>query len=116
MSLRSRLARLPTPANQAPKAPEPPPESHVRDVAPGSKNIIEDLRSRMEAILARTRAEPKREPPRVDVAELPFCVEDTPDGPLHVRTLHLNGAHRVGRMPACAARRAESELIALLAL
>jgi hypothetical protein len=80
--------------------------------------VLEDLRARMDSILARTRAEPKRAPPRVDDAEteLPFCVEDTPDGPLHVRTLHLSGAHRVGRAPITAAKTASSELLALLAL
>src|SRR4051794_2955520 len=45
--------------------------------------VLEDLRARMEAILTRTRAEPKPPPPRVDIADLPFCVEDTLDGPLH---------------------------------
>src|SRR5688572_8694012 len=108
MSLRSRLARLPSAATT-------PPESGVV-LKSEPKNVLEDLRARMDAILARSRAEPRREPPRVDVPELPFCVEDTPEGPLHVRTLRLGGAHRVGRMPACAARRADSELLALLAL
>jgi uncharacterized protein YprB with RNaseH-like and TPR domain len=70
----------------------------------------------MDAILERTRAEPRRPPPRVDLDELPFCVEDTEAGPLHVRTLQLSGAHRVGRAPVTAARTADPELLALLAL
>ncbi len=70
----------------------------------------------MDAILTRTRAAPASALPRVDFADLPFCVEDTPAGPLHVRTLRLSGAHRVGRAPVTFARGASSELLALLAL
>ena len=81
-----------------------------------SSSVLDDLRARMDHILARTRAEPKREPPRVDDSDLPFCVEDTPEGPLHVRTLRLSGAHRVGRAPVTAAKTASPELLALLAL
>ncbi len=80
----------------------------------GSPNVLEDLRARMDAILAK-HATP-RVVPAVDVPELPFCVERTELGPLHVRTLRLSGAHRVGRAPVTAARRASSELLALLAL
>ncbi len=81
-----------------------------------SGSVLEDLRARMDAILARTRAEAKREPPRVDVADLPFCVEDTPAGPLHSRTVRHGGQHRIGRIPIAPARRAEANLLALLAL
>ena len=68
----------------------------------------------MDAILSRTEA--PRSPPRVDIEDLPFATEDTPDGPLHVRTLRLGGGHRVGRAPVTAARRPEPGLLALLAL
>lgn len=70
----------------------------------------------MDAILTRTRNAPPRELPAVDCPELPFCVERTELGPLHVRTLRLSGAHRVGRIPITGARTASSELLALLAL
>ncbi|MBX3230991.1 MAG: ribonuclease H-like domain-containing protein [Labilithrix sp.] len=70
---------------------------------------------RMDAILARTRAEPSRSPPRVDV-DLPFFVEHTDAGPLHVRTVRHGGEHRIGRIPLAPARRASAELLALLAL
>src|SRR5262249_43000639 len=70
----------------------------------------------MDAILTRTRSEPKREPPRVDVAELPFCVEDTLAGPLHARVVRHGGEHRIGRIPIAPARRADANLLALLAL
>lgn len=83
---------------------------------PGESSLLDDLRRRMDAILTRTRAEGPRPPPRVDISELPFCVEDTPQGPLHVRTLRLSGAHRVGRAPITAAKTADTSLLALLAL
>jgi len=68
----------------------------------------------MDAILSRPAE--ARPLPAVDVPELPFAVERTEHGPLHVRTLRLSGAHRVGRAPVTAARTASSELLALLAL
>lgn len=81
-----------------------------------SSSILEDLRARMDAILHRTRAEPPREPPRVDVSELPFCVERTEAGPLHSRMVRHGGEHRIGRIPIAPARRTSAELLALLAL
>lgn len=112
MSLKSRLARLngAGPATSAPAASAPALEQAA------SSSILDDLRARMDHILARTRAEPRRPPPRVDDGELPFCVEETEAGPLHVRTVRLSGAHRVGRAPVTAAKTASSELLALLAL
>src|SRR3954470_21671171 len=129
MSLRHRLARL-TGAGPAGPAREPPfivfgpPSSVTRASSPAreavpeqsASSVLEDLRKRMDAILTRTRSEPKREPPAVDFPELPFCVERTELGPLHVRTLRLSGAHRVGRVPITGAKTASSDLLALLAL
>ena len=137
MSLRSRLARLPAghvsgvspgartereapfisfgpPAVPAIAAVPDLPSSAVH-VSETSQGVLEELRKRMDAILTRTRSEP-RVLPAVDMPELPFCVERTELGPLHVRTLRLSGAHRVGRMPITSARTASSELLALLAL
>lgn len=91
--------------------PEPPPAP-----AATPPRVLDDLRARMDAILTRTRAEAPRAPARADLPDLPFAVEDTPLGPLHVRTLRLSGAHRVGRVPVTGARSASSELLALLAL
>lgn len=105
MSLKSRLARL---SSAGPAAPPAPPEPAAEG------GILEDLRRRMDAILARSS--PPKPPPRVDLDELPFCVEETASGPLYVRTLELSGAHRVGRAPVTAARTADAELLALLAL
>lgn len=109
MSLRSRLGRL-NGAGLGAVA--------EKDVAPAPRepatSVLEDLRRRMDAILARES--PPRPLPQVDAPDLPFCVEHTAEGPLHVRTLRLSGAHRVGRAPATIARRASTELLALLAL
>ena len=104
--LRSRLARLPASVALAPPA--------LADVCGAERSTLDELRLKMDAIL--TRAETPRAPPRVDLGDLPFAVEDTIDGPLHVRTLRLSGAHRVGRAPVTLARRADPELLALLAL
>ncbi|MBX3224118.1 MAG: ribonuclease H-like domain-containing protein [Labilithrix sp.] len=106
--------RAPSAGLVAPAPVPPPPEVSAAGSDDGS--VLADLRARMEAILTRTRSEPRREPPRVDVAELPFCVEDTPAGPLHVRTVRHGGEHRIGRIPVAPARRAAADLLALLAL
>lgn len=135
MSLRKRLSRLdgaglaaapPGPAlpklfepKAPPPAPEPPAPPASEPPASGTaptSGLLDDLRRRMDAILVRTRAEAPKPLPRVDFGDLPFCLEDTPSGPLHVRTLRLSGAHRVGRAPVTFARTASPELLALLAL
>lgn len=85
-------------------------------VAAQDGDLLDDLRSRMEAILSRTRGPSPAPPPRVDIGELPFCVEETSAGPLHVRTVRHGGEHRVGRIPVATARGSSAELLALLAL
>jgi len=70
----------------------------------------------MDTILARTKSESSPSVPSATAPDLPFSLEQTPEGPLHVRTLRLSGAHRVGRAPVTLARRASSALLALLAL
>lgn len=106
----------PTPA----AAPAPPVLEAVCEPAVAQTaerpSVLDELRRRMDSILTRTRSEEPRELPAVDCPELPFCVERTELGPLHVRTLRLSGAHRVGRVPVTGARTASSELLALLAL
>lgn len=104
----------PAVAESAPVADPSPP---VVTLAPAdAPSVLDDLRRRMDAILTRSRSEEPRQLPAVDCPELPFCVERTELGPLHVRTLRLGGAHRVGRIPVTGARHASSELLALLAL
>jgi uncharacterized protein YprB with RNaseH-like and TPR domain len=82
------------------------------------EGVLESLRARMEAIVARhdPGVSRLRAPPRVDVDELPFCVEETAHGLLHSRTVRHGGSHRIGRIPVAPARRASAELLALLAL
>ena len=100
MSLRSKLSRL---------------ESGVSP--PSAKaDLLADLRARIEATLARTARRAPAPPPPVDTVDLPFATEQTPLGPLHVRTQRLSFAHRTGRMPLAAARDASAEILALLAL
>ena len=116
----TKSAAPPTPAAEpvaAPPAfPDAPPAAALGAAPGGGSGLLEDLRRRMDAILTRTREEPRPELPRVDFGDLPFCVEQTPHGPLHVRTLRLSGAHRVGRAPVTFGRTASAELLALLAL
>src|ERR1700761_632997 len=57
--------------------------------APSEHGLLEDLRLRMEAILSRE--EKPKEPPRVDAGDLPFFVEQTEHGPLHVRQVRHGG-------------------------
>ena len=124
-SLRNRLSRLsPETFGAAPMFARPPLAVPVpvpvpdllSPLAADAPSLLDDLRRRMDSILTRTRSEPPRGLPAVDCPELPFCVERTELGPLHVRTLRLSGAHRVGRIPVTGARTASSELLALLAL
>lgn len=132
MSLRSRLARLPEGAvgasgvaSASVPAPSRVPHERVPSERHGpsetqeerapSTSLLDDLRARMDAILRRPSEAPAP-PARADLPELPFAVEETPEGPLHVRTLRLSGAHRVGRVPVTTARTARAELLAVLSL
>lgn len=106
------VAPLDVAAPSPPTAPPRPPHPPAAEVP----SVLDELRRRMDAMLTRSRSEAPRPLPSVDCPELPFCVERTELGPLHVRTLRLGGAHRVGRVPITGARSASSELLALLAL
>lgn len=119
-----RSTTEPAKAVQSDRGLDPPGPSSTCDPGPtrdavaagNGVSVLDDLRARMDAILARTRAQPPAPPPRVDVGELPFCVEETAAGPLHVRTVRHGGEHRIGRIPIAPARRTSAELLALLAL
>src|SRR5450432_175620 len=76
---------------------------------------LDELRSRMRAILERTALTP-RKLEAVDVPELPFVTHQTPRGPLHLRAYRLAASHRMGRVSLLPARDANPELLALLAL
>jgi hypothetical protein len=105
VSLRSKLAWLETS-----RASHPP-----AGVESARASVLDDLRARIQATLERT-APRMRPPPPVDTVDLPFAVQSTPLGPLHVSTRHLPPAHRAGRAPIRCARDSSAELLALLAL
>ncbi len=110
-SLRSKLSRLGS-IGPVSSASAPP------SVAPsGAKNeLLDDLRARIESVIARSAARAPAPPRAVDTEDLPFVTTETPLGPLHVRTHRLGASHRTGRAPVLAARDASAELLALLAL
>jgi uncharacterized protein YprB with RNaseH-like and TPR domain len=111
VSLRSKLARLPAPRPSGSSSSEP-----VPNASPARSAVLEDLRGRIEAVLARTARRAAAPPPAVDTPELPFVTTETPSGPLHVRLYRLSGAHRTGHAPVLPARSASAPLLALLAL
>jgi uncharacterized protein len=103
-SLLTKLSRLERPAAPAPEDPD------------RTRAVLDDLRARMQAVLARTA---RREPPApraLDAPELPFFTRETENGPLHQRLVRLSPTHRIGRVPTWPARDARSEILALLAL
>jgi uncharacterized protein YprB with RNaseH-like and TPR domain len=118
VSLRSKLSRLEATALRI----APPPvqawaeAARVAGTSGGRVALLDDLRTRIQATLERTARRAPLPVPRVDDFELPFAVEQTERGALHVRTLRLSHAHRTGRASIAPARRARSDMLALLAL
>ena len=98
MSLRSKLLRLELSADEA------------------RANVLDDLRARIQATLARTARRDVAPVPPVDTVDLPFTTEPTSLGLLHVRAKRLSPAHRTGRAPLAFAREASPEILSLLAL
>jgi uncharacterized protein YprB with RNaseH-like and TPR domain len=124
VSLRSKLARLDFVSHALESRPQPGGAADVPSEGPklacadavDRARILNDLRARIERTLERTaRRAPAPRPP-VDTEDLPFATQDTPGGPLHVRTQRLSPAHRTGRAAVACARDASAELLALLAL
>lgn len=76
---------------------------------------MDGLREKMARILG-TEAAPKPVRETRGFGELPFVHEETPLGPLYVRSRRLPLAHCVGRAPIASAREARAEMLALLAL
>jgi uncharacterized protein YprB with RNaseH-like and TPR domain len=70
----------------------------------------------MRALLERSAPSPIAPPPAAFSEDLPFAVERTADGELHVRTWTLGAEHRTGHAPAMLARHADPRLLSLLAL
>jgi uncharacterized protein len=107
VGLANKLLRLDASLARA-AAPLPLPEAHDAK--------LDELRSRIQAVLDRTVTKPAPPSAPIDLPDFPFATEETPLGPLHVRTLRLLPSHRTGRAPILAARHASAELLGLLAL
>jgi uncharacterized protein len=94
----------------------PVPVQPVGVVAVERDAKLAELRARIQKVLDRSVERPRPPPRPVDTEELPFAVEDTLSGPLHVRTLRLLPSHRTGRASVLASRHARAPWLALLAL
>ena len=123
-SLLTKLSRL---APRGPNAdlaashspePSPPPPSAVVERGGGSAKgaMLDELRARMQAVLARAEKRDPRPEARLDAPELPFVTHDTPLGPLHVRIMRCTPAHTMGRVAISSGRDAHADILALLAL
>jgi hypothetical protein len=107
---------VPAAAPAAPGSAFPEPARAEPAPPPGAPPSLDELRDRIARILAKQPA--PRPAPRLDptVGELPFALEETPLGPLYVRTRRLSPSHRVGRVSVRAASTAAASMLALLAL
>jgi uncharacterized protein len=113
MAFAAKLRRLE--ASVSPPLAEPV-EELGHPVSRPRAGQLEELRARIQAVLERNIGRSPKLPPRVDDSELPFAVEDTPLGPLNVRSLRLLPSHRTGHAPVLAARHASASWLGLLAL
>ncbi len=84
------------------------------EAAVKSKPTLDELRARISRIVAKVSAPAPR--PNPTEGELPFYLEQTDLGPLHVRREKSVPAARVGRVPLVAARDADPAMLSLLAL
>src|SRR5260221_5408868 len=76
---------------------------------------LDALRDRIAEILTRAPPAKKRFADPA-LGDLPFVREETALGALYVRTKRLSAAHRVGRAPVQAGKRASAGMLALLSL
>lgn len=120
-SFASKLSRLPKMGGEPPplsishaSASTPIPEPDNAAAALKSKPTLDELRNRISRIVAKVSAPAPRPDPTA--AELPFYLEQSDLGPLHVRREKAVPAARVGRVPLVAARDAEPAMLSLLAL
>lgn len=124
VDLKRRLSRLSPPVAGAPPMPGVPNARPVgespratgaaADLPESREDTLERLRQRMAALLGQTPAPRPRPDP--SLTTLPFVKEETPHGELFRRCERLAPSHHVGRMPVDAARAAETNMLALLAL
>jgi uncharacterized protein len=121
-SLLTKLSRLAPPGPSA--APNARATSTERaelrepagDASPQKTAVLDDLRARMQAVLARAEKRAPRPEARLDAPELPFVTHETALGQLHVRTLRCSPAHAMGRVAVSPGRDAHADILALLAL
>jgi uncharacterized protein YprB with RNaseH-like and TPR domain len=78
--------------------------------------VLDDLRSRIQAVLERAALRHDEPPRPTEPIDLPFATIEAPRGLLHVRTQQLSLNHSTGRVPVAWGREASAELLALLAL
>lgn len=102
MDLKRRLSLL-GPARPAPAAAEVDKQA-----------TLDELRARMADILGRPPPEPVLPDPETTL--LPFVRRDTEHGPLYQRQERLGRSYHVGRMCVDQAARADTRILALLAL
>jgi uncharacterized protein len=117
-SLLTKLSRLGSVGPATPPAAAPAEETPCAPAPaePSRGAMLDDLRARMQAVLARAAKREARPVQPLDAPELPFVTHETPLGPLHERVLRLSPAHRMGRIPVSPARAASAEVLAVLAL
>ncbi len=94
--------------------------AHVAEPLPAEPAArLDELRSRIQAVIERSARKAPRAPHEeasLESPDLPFTVEESPLGSLHVRTLRLLPSHRTGQAPILAARHASPGRLARLAL
>jgi uncharacterized protein YprB with RNaseH-like and TPR domain len=115
MDFKAKLARLNRPGRPDGtgfRLVEEPSSGAV--VADAKEAVLAGLRRKMADILSKLPEERPRIEPAI--VELPFCVLETPSGPLHSRVERLAPSHHVGRIPVSAAVAARAEALALLSL
>lgn len=130
-SFQAKLSRLPPLAGGGARPPATEPASDtVTDSATvteaaavtptataapaGTRPSLDELRERIARIVGRdAQKTPRADPAR---GELPFFLEQTPEGPLYTSRVRTLPAARIGRAPLVAARDADPAMLALLAL
>ncbi len=113
--LGDKLARLGAPIAKASKAADVRAEERV---AP----TLDQLRERMQAIMAQGRSAPRLAPQRARESDASSWIEhafvehERATGPLYLSAKSAGPGHRVGHVPIWAALSAQPELLALLAI
>src|SRR5262245_47175962 len=101
-SFSSKLARLPPmPSSQTPKSDGTKARAEKQPApAPSERPSLDELRERIARIIGRDVPPPPRADPTH--TSLPFVLEHTESGPLHVSRIATPPGARVGRAPLVA--------------